>query len=119
MGPPPFGDGKLERHRRRGADPEASMGPPPFGDGKLPKKRKRRARQSQASMGPPPFGDGKDPGLSAALRTRLASMGPPPFGDGKWPWTRPGTAKSRSFNGATAFRRWKVPAHTDQALGDP
>ena len=37
-----------------------------------------------------------------------ASMGPPPFGDGKGRGTARPRPRSRCFNGATAFRRWKV-----------
>ena len=87
--------------------------------------------RSPASMGPPPFGDGN------AFHSGPASMGPPPFGDGNAPET-PGwwsvsvvlDAESKlqwghrlsametgllsmgdtvqCFNGATAFRRWKL-----------
>ena len=58
-------------------------------------------------MGPPPFGDGnRTVAWSAGGRT--PSMGPPPFGDGNSP-RPPSTACRRSpFNGATAFRRWKL-----------
>ena len=34
-------------------------------------------------------------------------MGPPPFGGGNCRAARPGSWRGRSFNGATAFRRWK------------
>ena len=37
-----------------------------------------------------------------------ASMGPPPFGDGnRWPGMLTAATRPR-FNGATAFRRWKL-----------
>ena len=35
------------------------------------------------------------------------SMGPPPFGDGNSQYRPVGTGPCPSFNGATAFRRWK------------
>ena len=37
-----------------------------------------------------------------------ASMGPPPFGDGKLSMALKKIISPMSFNGATAFRRWKV-----------
>ena len=131
MGPPPFGDGK-PRYRPDIRFPTcASMGPPPFGDGKalpplshipshmqLQWGHRLSAMESHptgnlvighgyASMGPPPFGDGKGLGPLDGGSEPVASMGPPPFGDGKLgPATRK-SARSRCFNGATAFRRWK------------
>ncbi len=61
-----------------------------------------------ASMGPPPFGDGKHRRGRLPPRQKCrASMGPPPFGDGKASGCRSGCPRSGSFNGATAFRRWK------------
>ena len=36
-------------------------------------------------------------------------MGPPPFGDGKIAEILPKASPMPSFNGATAFRRWKAP----------
>ena len=38
---------------------------------------------------------------------RFPSMGPPPFGDGNWRVRWGYGGKKRTFNGATAFRRWK------------
>ena len=87
----------------------------------------------RASMGPPPFGDGNRTGPLRLMRqARKASMGPPPFGDGNWQlnpeehrawlllqwghrlsametrgYRRTPVARPGSFNGATAFRRWK------------
>ena len=60
-------------------------------------------------MGPPPFGDGN----SLLPRTRyqmrsMPSMGPPPFGDGNCAWEPSWWRWLSSFNGATAFRRWKL-----------
>ena len=37
----------------------------------------------------------------------VPSMGPPPFGDGNRPGPLRSSSPPRSFNGATAFRRWK------------
>ena len=107
------------------------MGPPPFGDGKAglicP-----HVPPLGASMGPPPFGDGKGNATLGSWRRVAASMGPPPFGDGKGDAEIADTDKlvmlqwghrlsameslqgrrrllgrQSSFNGATAFRRWK------------
>ncbi len=131
MGPPPFGGGKIEFRDSWAWEIQASMGPPPFGGGKSPAGDSPR-QLSAASMGPPPFGGGKNSSrvsvpsnsslqwgrrLSAVERAEqglkgevqsIASMGPPPFGGGKargrLRWCR-GMA---SFNGAAAFRRWKV-----------
>ncbi len=79
----------------------------------MPARRKPN-RPSRASMEPPPFGDGNT--LTMIWRSegkRKASMEPPPFGDGN-DVPMPGTPPCQpSFNGATAFRRWKpdlVPA---------
>ena len=87
----------------------ASMGPPPFGDGKGVEVN-AVVRAGDASMGPPPFGDGKlwiDGGYDCCER---ASMRPPPFGDGKTCGNTSRCPSTSSFNGATAFRRWKAPA---------
>ena len=60
-------------------------------------------------MGPPPFGDGNVafslPGILAFLGP---SMGPPPFGDGNPCGGRLENLHVLAFNGATAFRRWKL-----------
>ena len=58
-------------------------------------------------MGPPPFGDGKGNTSLTIGIVEVASMGPPPFGDGKRASRRRRRRRVRSFNGATAFRRWK------------
>ncbi len=87
----------------------------------------------RASMGPPPFGGGKHRTVAAPLVAGGASMGPPPFGGGKpdrracvgeqeialqWgrrlsaveslPASGWATGQLPCFNGAAAFRRWKV-----------
>ena len=64
-----------------------------------------------ASMGPPPFGDGKLQQEAGSERANLASMGPPPFGDGKGHYFASCSSTYASFNGATAFRRWKASAN--------
>ena len=40
-----------------------------------------------------------------------ASMRPPPFGDGDGRYRTEGSSSPRSFNGATAFRRWRCLQH--------
>ena len=40
-------------------------------------------------------------------------MGPPPFGDGNPADTQHRPILKGRFNGATAFRRWKLPGHVD------
>ena len=62
---------------------------------------------AQASMGPPPFGDGNRQVRGLPEGAGKASMGPPPFGDGNRPGPRRPGRSCGSFNGATAFRRWK------------
>ena len=63
----------------------------------------------EPSMGPPPFGDGNSGQLVYVGQTSdLPSMGPPPFGDGNLARRSHATADGGTFNGATAFRRWKL-----------
>ena len=110
----------------------ASMGPPPFGDGKMCSSR-ARLKTSLRFNGATAFrrwkvlNQASSAVVSALLQwghrlsamestgvaadcgdAHTASMGPPPFGDGKAkpPPTR--LTSSGGFNGATAFRRWKV-----------
>ncbi len=60
------------------------------------------------SMDPPPFGSGNVDYLSHhPHRNYRPSMEPPPFGSGNWA-TRPTSRSTRSFNGAAAFRQWKL-----------
>ena len=61
-----------------------------------------------ASMGPPPFGDGSQGVVGVHLAAPDASMGPPPFGDGSPPTPPVPSLAAPGFNGATAFRRWKL-----------
>ena len=61
------------------------------------------------SMGPPPFGDGNPARRLPPLVLAFPSMGPPPFGDGNSDYVSDATLNNASFNGATAFRRWKRP----------
>ena len=46
--------------------------------------------------------------IGPQLGVRQASMGPPPFGDGNGVSRVTGETGGRCFNGATAFRRWKL-----------
>ena len=105
MGPPPFGDGNMQRHAPARVGIGASMGPPPFGDGNrgVPAGG---ALRGTASMGPPPFGDGNLGAVVASMREselqwghRLSAM--ETCSSCLWAYRR------RGFNGATAFRRWK------------
>ena len=133
MGPPPFGDGNTTRQSpttnthptfngatafrrwKPGPDYEAagkglipSMGPPPFGDGNLLPPGHPGAADLRPSMGPPPFGDGNLLKSSRASITfvflqwghRLSAM--ETFGA-----PNPLLPGGPTFNGATAFRRWK------------
>ena len=94
-------------------------------------------------MGPPPFGDGKIGSLIFLLimlllqwghrlsamesaspvgnsaRNGPASMGPPPFGDGKGSRIVANAWPGACFNGATAFRRWKVAPADSLASRNP
>ena len=67
-------------------------------------------RAEEASMGPPPSGGG-NLGNLAERDDNLghASMGPPPSGGGNSRTCRTSNPLQRSFNGATAFRKWKLP----------
>ena len=108
MGPPPFGDGKGVGRDAGGHPRPASMGPPPFGDGKLV-QQVHAAHAGSASMGPPPFGDGKDLVATDGVvhvcplqwGHRLSAM------ESASTMTRVPCCTD-CFNGATAFRRWKV-----------
>ncbi len=51
------------------------------------------------------------PPLAREQPEPMASMGPPPFDDGNITCPQPRTSTSSSFNGATAFRRWKRQAN--------
>ena len=130
MGPPPFGDGNSSGGGRRRRWPCPSMGPPPFGDGN-DELLELITALSNPSMGPPPFGDGNLPWtvdvefvdalqwghrLSAMetvvnrrvhFQCHVPSMGPPPFGDGNMYGSDVYIPVISTFNGATAFRRWK------------
>ncbi len=64
--------------------------------------------QKSPSMEPPPFGDGKRPRRPKPQLAPGPSMEPPPFGDGKTTSTPAAAETPTPFNGATAFRRWKV-----------
>ena len=92
------------------------MGPPPFGDGNRHPSIGAHAPTYRASMGPPPFGDGNAAKVVDCIPQGYASMGPPPFGDGNWSTSRPRSSTTSCFNGATAFRRWKLDLPVDQVL---
>ena len=67
-----------------------------------------RAPPDGPSMGPPPFSDGNADAGVQGVEHVLPSMGPPPFSDGNTGWIAHPTPPTRSFNGATAFQRWKL-----------
>ena len=132
MGPPPFGGGKsrqasiapsrvglqwglrlsaVERGRPAGTTGRTATGfngASAFRRWKAASNNGGSAEQWQASMGPPPFGGGKAWAGPAKANSQPASMGPPPFGGGKWTCEVKAWARYSSFNGASAFRRWKV-----------
>ena len=133
MGPPPFGDGNGQLRHWVPDDPQslqwghrlsametrtsafpacasgaASMGPPPFGDGNT-------SAPSSVGSGAPTLQWGHRLSAMETLGQHLlrclvigASMGPPPFGDGNGPMRSPHPVSLPGFNGATAFRRWKL-----------
>ena len=93
-----------------------SMGPPPFSDGNFVDAAIADfyGRVPIPSMGPPPFSDGNTSGMSQSARRnrqmvnlqwghRLSAMETRASG-----LRRHAFAAGRSFNGATAFRRWKL-----------
>ena len=88
--------------------PYASMEPQPFGHGNETPLR-LAVVEVRASMEPQPFGHGNNVTPPSGDVSYTASMEPQPFGHGNsriWPvriWPLPG------FNGATAFRPWKLP----------
>ena len=93
-----------------GQDYRPSMGPPPFSDGNvadciqaglLPDGLQWGHRLSAMETLPP---------LRHCLSVDVPSMGPPPFSDGNWNATQAAISWTYSFNGATAFQRWK-PGH--------
>ena len=84
------------------------MGPPPFGDGNEASPRRRFITNTCLQWGH----------RLSAMETRhvflgrfgrsLPSMGPPPFGDGNISQCTAFINRMGTFNGATAFRRWKL-----------
>ena len=107
MGPPPFGDGNLSRRIRR-------RNPVPLQWGhrlsamETPRRHPWRRRSGRPSMGPPPFGDGNSfspraPGRESILQWghRLSAMETTAI-------ARKLLEAPEAFNGATAFRRWKL-----------
>ena len=115
MGPPLFSDGNQpilpSPEQRMGA----SMGPPLFSDGNTGLVWPIR-HDLLASMGPPLFSDGNLCGPGRAGGAAQASMGPPLFSDGNNGNATNGSHGRPSFNGATAFQRWK-PGPADQGRG--
>ena len=59
-------------------------------------------------MGPPPFSDGNPGRPRVLVDMESPSMGPPPFSDGNAPSGSITRASFATFNGATAFQRWKL-----------
>ena len=85
MGPPPFGDGYVERTPRAAFNRHASMGPPPFGDGYACWDRwhgEIRHRFNGATA------------FRRWIRVNTVTL------------PRHSQPPSTCFNGATAFRRW-------------
>ena len=130
MGPPPFSDGNLLLH------PFFKRRYTPFNGATAFQRWKQRidrgvGRANLPSMGPPPFSDGNSETLewpssvmvlqwghrlSAMETLRIMwdavigarpSMGPPPFSDGNFLLRLLVTGARHTFNGATAFQRWK------------
>ena len=132
MGPPPFGDGNCGIQRAGVEVLVASMGPPPFGDGNFRASLRSTMQSAKLQWGHRLSAMETDhwatPLISfcslqwghrlSAMETAGssqhlclcfgASMGPPPFGDGNSGTRDRGWKPSSSFNGATAFRRWKL-----------
>ena len=107
-----------------------SMEPPPFGDGNLPVAGENAHGRARPSMEPPPFGDGNASGAGRGHRAGPSdgnlpvagenahgrarpSMEPPPFGDGNERCASGPRERPCTFNGATAFRRWKRRSDAD------
>ena len=85
-----------------------SMGPPPFGDGNGRHQAVAGRTEGPPPMGPPPFGDGNRASTASTVRFAITFNGATAFR--RWKQT-PGLLLSRpgrAFNGATAFRRWKL-----------
>ena len=84
------------------------MGPPPFGGG-----NRLREKLSSPGVGRLQWGHRLSavetlPGGEGKTLAIGASMGPPPFGGGNIAAGHQARNEHRSFNGATAFRRWKL-----------
>ncbi len=88
---------------------QASMGPPPFGDGKFGIPGGTNGQRPRLQWGHRLSAMERGSTLAGWHRLFLASMGPPPFGDGKLEGHAVHQVHQLGFNGATAFRRWKVP----------
>ena len=90
-------------------EPFASMGPPPFGGGKELEREVGTFEVVPASMGPPPFGGGKGRRCCPAREARRSFNGASAFRRWKASTSPCATSSPRCFNGASAFRRWKDP----------
>ena len=83
----------------------ASIGPPPSGDGNPQQRIRVQATSLQWGHRLSAMETGKVAEIT--VDRVLASMRPPPFGDGNSVWPPRSSGTASSFNGATAFRRWK------------
>ncbi len=124
----------LHHHRLAAAYIPASMGPPSFGGGNLCKQKNEINETVELQWGhrlsavetiievvvtsPPSamlqWGHRLSAvetyhGNQASAAVCDASMGPPSFGGGNSPIGSASANGSHSFNGATVFRRWKLP----------
>ena len=131
MGPPPFSDGNQGQAEHHVFVLSPSMGPPPFSDGNV-QGGLEGDPPGDPSMGPPPFSDGNALTNTRAYTTwsilqwghRLSAMetlwvAPTRVTESTLQWGHrlsametPQSPAARwlsrcSFNGATAFQRWK------------
>ena len=108
MEPPPFGAGNSIAPTVVSGPVVPSMEPPPFGAGNKGEYG-YLVEEIHPSMEPPPFGAGNGPRGSDSLQDSPPSMEPPPFGAGNLSPASFDINGVTTFNGATAFRRWKRP----------
>ena len=109
MGPPPFSDGNWEREPMRPLRVCSFNGATAFQRWKHEPAPRHLPVCTAPSMGPTAFQRWKHGAyLVSSTFPLYPSMGPPPFSDGNWrPTPRP-TGAFLTFNGATAFQRWKL-----------
>ena len=108
MGPSPFGDGNVETN----ASDNGGVDTPLQWGHRLSAMETGREGCYYPDSGRLQWGhrlSAMETGRGRLLLPGLgpASMGPPPFGDGNRSPSRSTPSSQRSFNGATAFRRWK------------